>query len=83
MDFPIKHGDFPWQNVSLPEGISDISGDIWIHLITTSRLATSLELMIRSISQTTEPLRWVNSDQEKSSHVNSGLRNARIKHPGV
>ena len=20
MDFPIKHGDFPWQNVSSPEG---------------------------------------------------------------
>ena len=53
----------------------DISGYIWIHLITTSRLATSLEFMIRSISQTTEPLRLVNSDQEKSSHVNSGLIN--------
>ena len=22
MDFPIKNGDFPWQNVSSPEGIS-------------------------------------------------------------
>ena len=22
MDFPIKNGDFPWQNVSLPEGMS-------------------------------------------------------------
>ena len=21
VDFPIKHGDFPWQNVSSPEGI--------------------------------------------------------------
>ena len=20
VDFPIKHGDFPWQNVSSPEG---------------------------------------------------------------
>ena len=20
MDFPIKNGDFPWQNISLPEG---------------------------------------------------------------
>ena len=20
VDFPMKHGDFPWQNISLPEG---------------------------------------------------------------
>ena len=24
VDFPIKNGDFPWQNVSSPEGISFI-----------------------------------------------------------
>ena len=23
VDFPIKNGDFPWQNVSSPEGIDD------------------------------------------------------------
>ena len=22
VDFPIEHGDFPWQNVSSPEGIT-------------------------------------------------------------
>ena len=29
VDFPIQHGDFPWQNVSSPEGngSSEISGE--------------------------------------------------------
>ena len=26
VDFPIKHGDFPWQNVSSPEGNHEFVG---------------------------------------------------------
>ena len=28
VDFPIKNGDFPWQNVSSPEGIFIFSRDL-------------------------------------------------------
>ena len=27
MDFPIKNGDFPWQNVSSPEGNHQMNGE--------------------------------------------------------
>ena len=34
VDFPIKNGDFPWQNVSSPEGIyNEMCVYIYIHLV--------------------------------------------------
>ena len=31
VEFPIKNGDFPWQNVSSPEGILGVESTIFTH----------------------------------------------------
>ena len=41
MDFPIKHGDFPWQNVSSPEGNQQSSGG-YNHLVTLGTLGYAM-----------------------------------------
>ena len=45
VDFPIKHGDFPWQNVSSPEGNWGRSQDIpvtWLPQSSLPKLAGSV-----------------------------------------
>ena len=51
-DFPMKNGDFPWQNVSLPEGNMK---NIYDKVCEWKLVTSCLEVVIYQLSYNTGP----------------------------
>ena len=67
VDFPIKHGDFPYSYVSSPEGIH-------IFYIFLHNIYTNLNLMIMSLNTRECPPKWLLTPCSQSVRDSSSLR---------